>query len=477
MRTFYQQVISPLSIVQEDKKTYFPLTERHLQVLWLEQKFFSSLMTVQGEPIEVLSPGIWNTEAGPDFLKAHLRIGRHIYRGDVEIHLHDAGWYQHGHHQDPRYNQVILHVSYWPVVRPSLINTERGEQSFSCYLEGCLTVPLVRLTELIDFDLYPSKQFVGSGRCSGLLFSQLSDEQTNRLLQSAAYWRLERKLNFLEQHVKGRAWQFAAGIAMALGYKHNALAFLELFIYLLDFRDMPYEELLAIALGCCGFLEEGRKQNWGSSSYYQKLRFLWWGRRDQITHQAHLKLDRIRPLHHPVRRLVYLTYLLQDSQLETLWFLALDLWKQFQKDPQQNFRKLKVQFLQILPLYPDSYWDYHFTFEEKAQRKILPSLGEDLKVHMLLNTYLPLLYATLREAGESLEWERFQRFYASLEVAFTSKSRYLHRRFFGEQQASDFLTQAQRMQGAYQLHHDFCVHFEASCEGCPFVARYQALIR
>ncbi len=34
--------------------------------------------------------------------------------GDVEFHLRAGDWFTHGHHTDPRYNQVILHVVRYP---------------------------------------------------------------------------------------------------------------------------------------------------------------------------------------------------------------------------------------------------------------------------------------------------------------------------------------------------------------------------
>lgn len=474
MLDLYSKCLSSLPLVQEKKSDYFALTEQHLQVLWLEQKFFKQLKTTQGEIIEVISPGVWNKEAGPDFLKAHVRIRERDYRGDVEIHLQEGGWYQHGHHQDPRYNQVILHLAYWQPVRTLPINKENGQQAFAGYLDECLTLPMPHLLRLIDLDLYPSKTFAGSGRCAERLFRTLPETKTRELFQSAAYWRLERKGHFLEQHFSQRALQFAGGVAMALGYKQNAMSFLELFTYLLNYRDLPYEELLAIALGCCGFLEEGRQKKWEASAYYQQLRLLWWGRRDQMTLQVHLKLDHIRPLHHPIRRLAYLAHLLQDPQLENLWTLFLQEWENFLLQSDKNFKKLKKILLERLPHYADAYWDHHFTFEQQAQDKHLPSLGTDLKMHILLNTYLPLLYAHLSLSGEHSYWKIFQDFYASLEVTMTSKSRYLQQRFFVDDKESAFLEEAQMAQGAYQLHHDFCIHFEASCEGCPFVDRYQA---
>lgn len=87
----------------------------------------------------------------------------------------------------------------------------------------------------------------------------------------------------------------------------------------------------------------------------------------------------------------------------------------------------------------------------------------------------PLLYGTIKEMGDFQRWEKFQQFYAAIEIPLTSKSRYLHQRFFGDPHHDEqMLTRAQMMQGVYQLHQDFCLHYETSCVGCPFVDRYEA---
>lgn len=479
MLTCYPSLLSSFPCqVSEKGQDYISLTERHLQILWAERKLVNYLVTTQGECVEVISPGIWNKEAGPDFLKAHLRIGQREYRGDIEIHLHEGGWHQHGHDRDPRYNQVVLHLSFWRSLHPVLIHTENGQEPFGCYLDEQLSLSPDLLISLIDKeDDYPSKQFASSGQCAKLLFSSLSEQSIRNFFQSAAYWRLEKKLKNLEQWHSHPSMQFAAGIAMALGYRHNAKSFVELFFYLIFHRDLPYEELLAIALGCCGFLEEGRKDEWARSEYYQFLCRLWWGRKEQVIHQTHLQLSHIRPLHHPIRRLAYLTRLLQDACLEKLWPMILKKWERAMEELTPAWRQVEEELLQILPLYRDSYWDYHFTFECQKQPKCLPSVGKELTMHLLLNTTLPLLYATIKHSGNLQKWEKFQQFYASLRLSSNSKSRYLQQRFLGDREDKTLLSLAQMAQGAYQLHQDFCVHFEASCEGCPFVERYQAHMR
>jgi hypothetical protein len=48
---------------------------------------------------------------GPDFTDAVVeRDDGTVFRGDIEIHVRESDWRAHGHHTDPRYNGVVLHV-------------------------------------------------------------------------------------------------------------------------------------------------------------------------------------------------------------------------------------------------------------------------------------------------------------------------------------------------------------------------------
>ena len=44
------------------------------------------LKTSDGEPVEVIDPGLHNRNAGPDFFNAKIKIGRTLWVGNVEIH-------------------------------------------------------------------------------------------------------------------------------------------------------------------------------------------------------------------------------------------------------------------------------------------------------------------------------------------------------------------------------------------------------
>lgn len=468
----YSKLLSPCTdVVKEKSSSYHFLTERHIQAVWFEQKYFKNLCTIDGEPIRILSPGLWNSEAGPDFLKAHLAIGNREYHGDIEIHLHNGNWYDHHHEKDPRYNNVTLHLFFWHSQNPQAIVKENGKIAILASLENSLTVPIARLLQLIDLDLYPYKRHKGSGKCSQTIFNKLEEEDLTTFFISAAHWRLEQKKKYLQSRFLTPSLQLASGIAMALGYKNNAEAFVELFASLLPFRDLPEIELLSLGLGTCGFFEEKFQIKWHESDYYKNLLNMWKSIQHQATHQANLQLDHIRPLNHPVRRIVYLTKLLQDSNLEKKWSHIIELWDH----PPSKINQLKEQLLSSIPMYEDPYWNSHYTFETEEKSSFLTLMGNDLKNTILVNTLLPLLHSEIQQRGSKDEWERFQLLFSSLNSQKTGKIKYLMHRFFGDHSPQELVKRSDFEQGAYQLHRDFCLHYEASCEGCPFIDRYRLL--
>jgi len=82
-----------------------------LHAIWVRRLYRPALQTVSGEAVEVLHPGqARGREGGPDFRGARLRIGGLLWIGDVEIDVVPQGWYQHGHHENPAFGQVVAQV-------------------------------------------------------------------------------------------------------------------------------------------------------------------------------------------------------------------------------------------------------------------------------------------------------------------------------------------------------------------------------
>ena len=116
-----------------------PISEAQLARLWQRRAARSqALRTESGRRVSVLYPGRPGVTAGPDFRNALLLVEGHgLVQGDVEVHLRQRDWQAHGHHHDPNYNGVALHVALQSDAEPS--RTDAGA-----------TPPLVNLRNLLD---------------------------------------------------------------------------------------------------------------------------------------------------------------------------------------------------------------------------------------------------------------------------------------------------------------------------------------
>lgn len=70
----------------------------------------ADMVTVDGRRVTIIDPGRLNTDAGPDFFNAKVRIGDDLWAGDVEMHVRASDWHRHHHDDDPAYDSVVLHV-------------------------------------------------------------------------------------------------------------------------------------------------------------------------------------------------------------------------------------------------------------------------------------------------------------------------------------------------------------------------------
>ena len=89
-----------------------PASEAALVQLWLDAASRAGPMRDSlGRSIEVVYPGRRTGLAGPDLQDAIVSIdGGPARRIDVEVHLHEASWEQHGHDADPRYAGDLVHL-------------------------------------------------------------------------------------------------------------------------------------------------------------------------------------------------------------------------------------------------------------------------------------------------------------------------------------------------------------------------------
>ena len=86
--------------------------ETLLHYVWKHKLFENDdLLTEEGAPFEVIDPGMCNSNAGPDFFNAKIKMDGKTWVGNIEIHTVASDWYKHQHDKDKAYNSVILHVA------------------------------------------------------------------------------------------------------------------------------------------------------------------------------------------------------------------------------------------------------------------------------------------------------------------------------------------------------------------------------
>jgi hypothetical protein len=116
-------------------------TEDFLHYVWKFRLFErENLQTTTGENIEIFSAGLQNSDSGPDFHNARLRIGDTTWAGNVELHLNSSDWRKHKHAADNAYNNIILHVVYRDDEPLTMVDGRR--------------VPTLELHDRISPDLY-----------------------------------------------------------------------------------------------------------------------------------------------------------------------------------------------------------------------------------------------------------------------------------------------------------------------------------
>lgn len=192
--------------------------EKLLHWIWKTRNFETrDLCTVSGTPVEIHFPGQGNKSDGPDFSGAHIHIGQLQWHGDVEIHWKLSDWNAHNHGQDPRYNNVILHV----VFQQTEGRTLRQDQSSVPTL--CLSAHLAQpldafLKEYLNHPQLPCGKYL----------SYISEEAFARQIEKAHKEYFEQKvddlLSFYDPELPpSHSWLKILAVALfdGLGISHN----------------------------------------------------------------------------------------------------------------------------------------------------------------------------------------------------------------------------------------------------------------
>jgi len=194
------------------------ITESLLTRVWQSQILRDrELITAGGESLRVIYPGRTNSESGPDFHHAIIAAKEGVLKGDVELHVRSSGWQAHGHHRDPRYNGVILHVVMW------------YDKEGSTVLQDGKTVPILPLHPYLDGLEWCYPVAVPDDPCHDLVARQ-GDDVAGELLDRAGEERFWAKVGRfrVEFAIKEGEQVLYEGLMGALGYSRNKESFEEL---------------------------------------------------------------------------------------------------------------------------------------------------------------------------------------------------------------------------------------------------------
>jgi len=357
--------------------------EQLLHYTWKHKLYpLQSLQTTLGEPVEVLDVGLHNTDAGPAFFNAKVKIGGILWVGNVEMHMRSSDWYRHGHHKDAHYDSVVLHVV---EIADQEVIRSNGERLPQLCLQ-CPAQVKMHLEELLATDRYPA--------CYRLIPS-LSPLFLHGWMAVLLNERFEQKrLQFEARLLRTTSdWEAAFFVTLArnFGFGINGDAF-EKWASILPLhavakhRDQLFQ-IEAIFFGVAGLLQDRAVED----PYYLSLQREYHYLKQKFSLEemdvALWKFLRLRPCNFPHVRIAQLAYLyfhqraLFSKVMETTDIRQLTDW---------------------MRCGVSDYWKTHYNFKRSsaASDKKL----SDKSIHLVfINTFATVLYAYgLSRAEESL---------------------------------------------------------------------------
>lgn len=363
--------------------------EQLLHYVWKHKLFpLSQLQTTAGKPVEVIDTGLHNHHAGPDFFNAKLRIGGTLWIGNVEIHERSSDWYQHGHHRDAAYNNVILHVT---GTDDSDVVTESGKQLPQMLLAVPETVS-EHYRELLEVDNYPPCYQIIPHLSSLMLHAWMNALQTERL---------EQKTQAINSRVKAcnGDWEAAYFVTLArnYGFGINGEAFetwaRSIPLHAVDHHRDDLFQIEAFFLGQAGLLEptavaRQHRDAAVAEGYLTRLqaeyRFLANKFKLQPMDAGQWRFLRLRPQNFPHIRIAQLANLYFNRQASLSALIDCTTVEQAQH---------------ILHTKATPYWQDHYAFGSPSRHSEKHLSAASLHL-LMINTVVPMLFAYGRYKGD-----------------------------------------------------------------------------
>jgi hypothetical protein len=429
----------------------------------------TDLITEEGEPIRIIYPGRINDGQGADLLDAVIATSQGLTKGDIEVHVKSSGWRAHCHHQDPAYNQVMLHVVMWRDTE-AVTKLEKGGKVSTLALDKHISGPDRQWTNLLG---YPTTSNLP---CHQTLKNLPVNTITELLDNAGAERFLAKATSFQADLAQTEASQsLYQGIMGALGYSRNKLPFLELAHRLplqvlesLTQRQISDEECLArqqaLLLGTAGLLpsqhNKWHQKNGTADSWLEKLEKLWVSsHRAEVMSENDWHLFKVRPNNSPVRRIVAITYLI--LQYRTTGILEGLVNKIKELPMSKGCREL----VKALLINTKCYWMSHFDLDYGRMLGTPTLLGGSRAADIAVNVLLPFTHAwgklTFRPELAQRSFELYRR-HPKLLVNAVEKH-------MGKQLGLNLnlVNSAQRQQGLIHVYKTLCS--QGKCRGCPLV--------
>ena len=346
--------------------------ERLLHYVW-KYKLYPAmpLLTTDGRPVSVIDPGTLNSDAGPDFFNAKIKIADTLWGGSVEIHTRASDWLVHRHDKDKAYDAVILHVV-------ECVDCEVRRTDGEPIPQLKLIVPEA-IVKNIDWLLYREVAMP----CLGYI-PEIEPLYISSWLDALLGERLERKTAdiFRLLDLYGGDWNevFYITLTRNFGFGVNNDIFERLAKSLplrcIQKQRGSHSQIEAMLFGQAGMLDETL-----DSPYYRLLqreyRFLRHKFGLTPLDPSQFRSLRIRPVNFPCLKLAQLAAVW--TQYDTLFSVILAAG---------SIGRIK----QCFRVSPSVYWETHYNFRSVSVRKE-KQVGENSLCILLINTVVPVLFA------------------------------------------------------------------------------------
>lgn len=349
------------------------LPEDFLHYAWrLKQFDLQGLTTTHGAAVHIYDFGQYNTDGGPDFLQARIKVGSTTWAGHIEMHVLASDWDRHRHTDNPAYNNVILHVVW--------------EADTETYNGVGQPIPTLELRSRIPLKVkHRYHQLLESPSpiaCAAQL-DRVSSFTVQHWLDRLVVERLMRKTSELRNALQGYAqdWERVTFEWMAryLGARINQAPFEQL-ARSLDHRIIAKHrhsltQIEALLFGQAGMLDADFHDEYPRllQREYQLLRHKYGLTPIPVVQWQYLRL---RPAAFPTVRIALLAALLHQ---QVHLFASI----KSATSPQAYAATLAVE--------ASEYWRTHYTWE-KASATRRKSLGVAARQAIVINVAVPLLF-------------------------------------------------------------------------------------